>query len=64
VDELTSFSKYIYVPKLGWIKFRDEFKIPQDVEFRNIKRFGLRKYESRQDFVTIESQEPPTALAW
>ena len=28
--------KYIYVPKLGWVKFRDEFKIKEDVEFRNI----------------------------
>ena len=51
--------KYIYVPKLGWIKFRDEFKIKEDVEFRNIKMFGFRKYESGQGFATIESQESP-----
>lgn len=28
--------KYISIPKLGWIRFRDEFKIPEEVEFRNI----------------------------
>ena len=29
-------NKYISIPKLGWIKFRGKFNIPQDVEFRNI----------------------------
>ena len=27
---------YIKIPRLGWIKFKDEFNVPENAEFRNI----------------------------
>jgi putative transposase len=34
--EVSKDHKAIKLPKLKWIKFRDEFNVPEDVEFRNI----------------------------
>ena len=34
--EISKDHKAIKIPKIKWIKFRDKFNIPKDVEFRNI----------------------------
>jgi len=34
--ELSKDKKYIKIPKLKWIGFRDKFNLPKNVEFRNI----------------------------
>ena len=34
--EVSKDKKHIKIPKLKWIRFKDKFNIPKDVEFRNI----------------------------
>lgn len=34
--EISKDRKAIKIPKLKWIKFRDKFNVPKDVEFRNV----------------------------
>ena len=34
--EISKDKKAIKVPKLKWIKFRDKFNVPKDIEFRNV----------------------------
>jgi len=46
--EVNKISHYIRLPKLGWLRFIDEFCIPEDAEFRNmtVSRNGNRYYAS------------------
>jgi len=55
--EVNTEKKYLRLPKLGWIRFKDEFNIPEDIEFRHltVSKDGDEYFVS----ITYKTKEEP-----
>ena len=55
--EISKDRKAIKVPKLKWIKFRDKFNLPKDIEFRNVTI--LREGQEYFASICYANKNPP-----